>query len=366
MARSARKSSLPSVVLWHAAAVCCTTLAAASSAAADQRGSGTSGGKSCAAAYHARLAALAPTLSDQITSALSRARTPEKNWPGKWWFWDPHRDAIRRKLARAGYNARVIVIENQMCTNAVVGQGGRIRCLKWVPKPKNYVPPLLPAASEPGEPPPPERDERALLQALAPFVRARGAISSLRRPEVLYHLTQRLSNELRGYLGQPPSPSLCTGVPEMLAFYAEKLQPVMRVSTQAETQWITAGDAARKVSRAVAPTPPTVEQQQAVIWLRGAITRQAERFATRSRAAEIRGSSDLATTLSLAHDALAAPAAREAAPAEIANARLALRHIETAFYAKERASRLSAVARSLSGAIDAVRAAHAEACTCPN
>ncbi|MCB1511045.1 MAG: hypothetical protein KDJ36_09080 [Hyphomicrobiaceae bacterium] len=350
---------------WLFAVVLTTGLSLVGSpAASDPRGGDAATPNSCAQAYHLRLKALAPVHIARMSAALERARAPEAGWPGKWRFWDPHRHALRRKLMRVGYGARVIVIENQMCANAVIGQGGRIRCLKWVPKPKNYVPPKLPAATDPGEAPIPEKAELGRLRAIAGFVRAGGALTRLRRPQPLYHLTHRMSSELSGYLTQPRLATLCTGASAMLAFYEGKLQTIQALAGAARAQRQASWVAAQNTNKLLAGSALPDDKAKAVAMMQAALVALAARFMTRERLSALRGEPDPIAALAVIESALKTPAAQESAPNSLASARFALRNLETAYYAYRRAAKYEAVAQALSSTIDAIRGAHAATCSC--
>jgi hypothetical protein len=181
---------------------------------------------SCARAYHRSLQALAATAGADLQAAADLARRGDHVLPGYWLFWEPGQSAVRRKLTAIGARSSVIVIEDRICTRSVLDRGGRIRCLKWEPKPENFKPP--PLTDMPGQDrlPPLTDAEAEQIKSLTRMVADRGAVADVNRRGRFYELTKRVGGELLGFLGQDYLPTICTGSMAMAGFYERRLAPI--------------------------------------------------------------------------------------------------------------------------------------------
>lgn len=343
-----------------------TTLAAA--APENIQGNGSANGQEiCAADYHARLQSIEPRFADALKAAFEAVKAEEAGWPGMWLSWNPRKVAQRIKLKRVGYSAGVFVVGDRVCRDSVLGQGGRIRCLKWEPKPEGFKPPPAPAA-KPAEPELPSLAERRRLRAIAGFVVRRGVLPLLAHNEPFDHLTRRSRDELLGYLRQPPSPALCTGADAMLGFYREQLAPYHAVSDAARTvaaeAWTAAFSATNVKADDTATAPPVGDAKG----LREMIMATAHRLTPERDLSAIEKQATPLGMIEATHASVEPPAdeapVAEDVPADRATALRALRLIESAYYAHRRAEKFASLDRVLHGMMSAIRTAHSSACTC--
>lgn len=343
-----------------------TTLAAAAPENIDGNGS-ANGQEICAADYHARLQSIEPRFADALKAAFEAVKAEEAGWQGMWLSWNPRKVAQRIKLKRVGYSAGVFVVGDRVCRDSVLGQGGRIRCLKWEPKPEGFKPPPPPAA-KPAEPELPSLAERRRLRAIAGFVVRRGVLPLLAHNEPFDHLTRRSRDELLGYLRQPPSPALCTGADAMLGFYREQLAPYHAVSDAARTvaaeAWTAAVSAANVKADDTATVPPVGDAKV----LREMIMVTAHRLTPERDLSAIEKQATPLGMIEATHASVEPPAdeapVAEDVPADRATALRALRLIESAYYAHRRAEKFASLDRVLHGMMSAIRTAHSSACTC--
>lgn len=326
-----------------------------------------SGREICATDYHARLQRIEPRFAGALKAAFEAVKAEEPDWPGKWLSWDPRKVAQRIKLKRVGYNAGVFVVGDRVCRDSMLGPGGRIRCLKWEPKPEGFKPPPPPAA-DPAEPQLPDLAERRRLRTIAGFVARRGVLPLLAHNEPFDHLTRRSRDELLGYLRQPPSTALCTGADAMLGFYTEQLAPYHAVSVAARSvaaeAWTAAVSAANVKAGETAAAPPIGNAKA----LRQMIMLTAHRLTPGRDLTAIEKQATPLGMIEAAHASVETPAegahVATDVPADRAAALRALRLLESAYYAHRRAEKFSALDRTLHGLMGAIRTAHGSACTC--
>ncbi len=343
--------------------------------------------RNCAQQYHVSLTTVKETAGSKLIETARLVRRGRPELPGYWLFWNPGRAAVRKKLARIGNPANAIVIEDRMCARSVLGRGGRIRCLKWVPKPEGYRPkPDVLTDSEWSEPVANET-QRDVLRKLTALVRNRGAIQELRRSGRLFELTRRVGGELIGYLEQSPRPTICTGAQAMLDFYERQLRPLesqfggseelirvaqelaLKRTTEAHAAWskpargsndTTNQDSASVPSDQLHVLPATWQSasRQDLVRL------NAEIMLPKRHVGFIAAEETLFNRLIRAREAMSSSSASEA-PQHVRSAVFkAFRALEVTYYAHLRKDQIEAYRNALFGVIDAIRKRHTEICTC--
>ena len=340
----------------------------------------------CAANYHRGLQQVKSTAGEKLQSSADGARRGDYRLPGSWLFWKPGSSAVHRKLARIGAQSSVIVVEDRICTRSVLGRGGRIRCLKWEPKPKNFQPPKLTDSprgwgGEPGAGP----EARKHIAALADFVRSGGAVKVLQRRGRLHELTKRVGGELLGFLGQPPRATLCTGGPAMIGFYARQLSPLTsRVSAANNLTAASLRQARKRAALALdswnrdtgrdevlsagrsdaTDKPEKIDITQSSKELEALILATAKIMLPRELVSYIEAETDNFDRLVRAREAMSADAASEAPPHVRSDVFRAFRAIEIAYYAEKRLAAFEGYAGSLEDILEAIGTTHQRDCTC--
>jgi len=348
----------------------------------------------CPTAYYRSLQTIGATAGERLQSTADRARRGTAMLPRYWLFWQPGRTAIQRKLARIGARSSVIVVEDRICTRSVLGGGGRIRCLKWEPKPKNFKPPPPPAAATtvPNKVGEPAATPNALkrLKALAGFVRSSGAVDDLRRRGRLHQLTKRVGSELLGYLGQEMRPTICTGGLAMVDFYARQLAPLTarveaaargarqarafarrQVAAALEAWQINPGQGgAQPVSSADEPArqagneAPEPDLSKVPAILGEMVLATAKVMLPRELVGHIKAEDDEFARLIRAREAMSADAASEAPPHVHAVVFRAFRAIEIAYYADLSRRMFDDYGAALNSLLKSIAESHQTNCTC--
>jgi hypothetical protein len=353
----------------------------------------------CSAAFHQALEPIRSERSPALGNVLTVARRADPDLTGRWLF------AAALFPAKGRPAPAPKPVRECVETKSVRGQD---RCARWETKP----PPPPPAEIRTKAPPAAE-DLRA-LRAVNDVVEGRGALPELGPNGRHVGLVLRLSQELRGYLGQGPHPALCNGVPEMVAFYAEQLAPTdrraeevtalarqLRTAAQVRTREIaltelrayerTLGDLARRSGSALVAVTRTIVEGRTeglptvpplAIPARPAEPASAADFGLLAPATLIReavrpllpaaaSAPILAeptplTMLARARAVLLAPETqREPVPDDVSDAAIAaLRLIEASLYADLTVSRHQEVDSTLDGTLRALRDLHGRVCTC--
>lgn len=343
--------------------------------------------RNCAQQYHATLKSVKETAGSKLIDAARLVRRGRPDLPGYWLFWNPGRAAVRKKLARIGNPANAIVIEDRMCARSVLGRGGRIRCLKWVPKPEGYRPqPEVRAEAEWSEPAA-DKDQRAVLRKLTALVRSRGAIQELRRSGRLFELTRRVGGELIGYLEQSPRPTICTGAQAMLDFYERQLRPLeaqfggsdelvkaaqelaLKLTTQAHAAWSKPVSGSNDTAvQDNASLPSDLPHALPTTWQNASrkdlVRLNAAVMLPRRHVGFISAEKTLFDRLVRAREAMSSSSASEA-PQHVRSAVFrAFRALEVTYYAHLRKDQIESYRNALFGVIDAIRKRHTNICTC--
>ncbi len=192
--------------------------------------------QSCARVYHKRLMRDIRPLTEDIWPTAVRMRKPDTTLPGHWLFWDGSgvlaRTARQRRLLKS---PQFLEREGRVCVHSVLARGGRISCLKWKDVPDDYQPPQPKPTSVEASRPEISDGERQLAAGLTRRVSSRGAISELTADTAFYHLIKRAADEIHRYAGQDYKARLCSGVPEMIAFYRKRLASLARKERAAIT-----------------------------------------------------------------------------------------------------------------------------------
>ena len=343
--------------------------------------------RNCAQRYHASLATAKETAGTKLIDMARQVRRGRPDLPGYWLFWNPGQTAVRKKLARIGNPANAIVIEDRMCARSVLGRGGRIRCLKWVPKPEGYRPQPQNQEVQEWSEPAADKAHRDLLRRLTALVRNRGAIQELRRSGRLFQLTRRVGSELIGYLDQSPRPTICTGAQAMLDFYERQLRPLenqfedadeliktaqelaLKLTAEAHSAWSRPSSGSRdSAEQNSASSPPDQSRALPTTW-QNASPKELVRLTAgimlpRRHVGFIATEKTLFDRLVRAREAMSSSSASEA-PQHVRSAVFkAFRGLEVAYYADLRKDQLAAYRNALFGVIDAIRKRHTEFCTC--
>lgn len=203
--------------------------------------------ESCAHAYHTRLRRDVHPLTEDIWPTAIRVRKPDTTLPGYWLFWDGSgvlaRTARQRRLLN---NPQFLEREGRVCVHSILARGGRIRCLKWREVAENYKPPPPKPAAVEARRPEITDGERQLAAGVTRRVSSRGAIGELAFDTAFYHLIKRAADEIHRYAGQDFKARLCSGVPEMIAFYRKRLASLARRETEAMALATNAREAAEE------------------------------------------------------------------------------------------------------------------------
>ncbi len=322
----------------------------------------------CAPQYYAALQSLL-TANPQPLATVKASRQALPQLKGRWVF---HQTGERRR-ERDGQGRRVE--GNQVCVEEIQ-HGGRSRCARWEP----FVAPPVRASTVPT--PPPSREEGRLIAFIAEFVSNRGS-----PPEFLSNgrytiLTDRVAGDLEAYLTQPAHPAMCAGAPEFAEFLTDQLAILKKRTTDVyETrakahQLVGTRVAALRVAvtappEAIAaapnpeqPSPQPVSTAAASLGPEAAVREIAKLVLTPAEAAAVGSETWLLGALGRINAALATDTECTAPDAIRAEARAALRTVETAYYIDLMAGRYVQLESALFGNLDGVRKAHEANCTC--
>ncbi|MGF1651054.1 MAG: hypothetical protein ACFCUN_11450 [Hyphomicrobiaceae bacterium] len=203
-----------------------------------QQGAATpaaNGDAPCSQAYHQALQSIGPDLSDSLDQALARLLEPDRpaqnvgaehlsERRGPWTFYTRVRPTgIDRRITADG-RVRPLQHRGQVCLAEAIAPDGRPRCQQWTRATPTLIEDLTLFRSDAD--PQPNRSERDDLSLLTDTLATNGRLSAFQDDGRFYWLVRRIVIEMKDYLAQPPTPSLCTGVPGMLKFYADQLAPM--------------------------------------------------------------------------------------------------------------------------------------------
>jgi hypothetical protein len=260
----------------------------------------------------------------------------------------------------------------------------------------------------------PAPEDLRLLRSVNDLVEGKGSLPDLGPNGRHVGTIQRLTGEMRGYLGQGSHPALCTGVPDMLDFYKAQWSPLdrraddlaglarqIRSASHARTRDIavaelrtferTLGDLARQSGSALArftkavadgqteslpaiaplsfPNRPAEPAAITDIGLLGlpSLIREAARplLPADALGAALIGPTPMAILTQVRARFLDPETKREPVADEVADTAIAaLRLIEASVYADKLSARLKEADEAVAGTLAKVRAIHQGACTC--
>ena len=323
---------------------------------------------SCGATYGLALSTkVVPAMAaDQSRAAMAIAGL-SPTWPGRWLTADPTGKQAKA-AALAAAEART---QQRICTERTK-RAGRVSCAKWqegqsAPAPTAAEVPIdLPTDAPPvvakvATVPPAIDDELRDLKLLTGFVAAKGQLIEFGRNGRLEGLLKRSTGDLAAYAGQPAHPALCNGVPPMLDFHLERMEPVQtRLTAITELAGRTRTLAERRVAAAIKLADADTRGKPLTA-LSAALSHLMLPVDTAGMTAPL---AELPVQLRrLVEASKTLPWIAEPAETQVAVAQ-ALRALEAAFYAEAQATRADAVAASLFGAMTLVRDTHAARCTC--
>jgi hypothetical protein len=319
----------------------------------------------CAARYHTQLANdVLPKAKRTLEVANELRTSSSKQLPGHWLFWDGSGIASRTRRQKRLLATQVIDHRTQrMCVRSVLVRGGRIRCLKWKPIPIGYTPPppKLPRVD------PIKTDitmaERRIAARLSSRVISKGAFFELSHGTALYNLAQRTTNELIGYASQPYRGTICSGAPEMVGFYRDRLQSLLKRATNAEYQKVAARKTAvATMHTALGHSTSIADGQSADI--AGLLRRLLRKTLTTAELAELPETSNLIGLLKQARTVLTEQRL-ETLPIEQRRRLVkALRSVEFAFYADYNQRHLRRLGASFQTVFRAILSIHSQECSC--
>lgn len=164
----------------------------------------------CSANYHGRLSGLVEQSGERLQSVVSDLRSGDPALPGRWLFnFDP-------RLEKRG-RVRTVAVARQVCTQ-YEGRGRRARCVATETRTVGTNEVAFAVARD--------KADVAAVRALQDFVARRGAVPEVGENGRLGWHVQRLSQDLRVYISQPPHPALCSGGREVSEFYGAQLAPL--------------------------------------------------------------------------------------------------------------------------------------------
>jgi hypothetical protein len=342
------------------------------------------GTSDCSGNYQRRLAALASRPFAGARQALKAAPVADPQLPGRWLL---AKAPAMSRIDKSAGEARVTAGTKSVAPAKPAAR--EVVCLKEEPGNPGSCIQLghregvrqsqpSPFASDPqGGARSAERLEQALLQYVQPIVAARGAIPDLDGKGRLAVAAMRTAADLEAYVRQPRHPELCTGVGEMLDYFALATKTL-------EGQIALAGEAAevgrdlarrrvaalhltiksadpRATSRHVTPaTAPDTASEQ----LSGLVHEVAALVLDPAGARAVAAVKAPLPALVRLADALRTPPARALSEPAREAMTAALAVLEAAAYAELGHARYRAVDGTLFAGMSAIRQAHAGACIC--
>jgi hypothetical protein len=335
------------------------------------------------------------TIAPELAILLQTLRRPDSDLPGRWLL----AHALFAKAERGARRERVCVATRRV--------EGREVCSRFETR-------EVRRASDVTTRTPPSADDLRLMRAVNDVVELKGVMPEVGPNGRQVAIVARAANEVRSYITQPEHPFLCSGVPDVVGFYAAQVAPLkkrhddvqalamqLREAAVARTRAIAvaeasaweraAGEAARRagatlaeITKAIAegrtdglpavdaaalplppPEPASLEDFKRLP--RIALIREALRpLLPASVAAATIEAAEPVAILTKARDALVDPAIkREPADPVVADTAIAaLRLIEASLYADRYAARHALAETAFGGTFSAIRAAHAQHCTC--
>jgi hypothetical protein len=318
----------------------------------------------CGAAYGDALAGqVRAQLAAQIVRAAEAVAVPGADWPGRWL----HQEPTSKQTKADALAAAEAKTQERICKERQK-RAGRVRCVEWeaaavaapVAPPAVVDPPVV--VVKPAPVPPPVDEEARDLKLLAGFVAAKGQLVEFGRNGRLEGLVKRVQGDLSAYTGQPPHPALCNGVPEMLEFHAERMEPVQtRLTAIAVLAARTRALAEARVAAAISAGPAETRGKPLAILVAALEQLMLPQGAALATAAP--QTAPLAQLRRLLAASRIEPWAVQPVDTQVA-ASLALRALEAGVYAEQQQLRAAAVERAVFGAIRSISDAHRAHCAC--
>lgn len=349
----------------------------------------------CSAAFHAALEPTRAKAAPVLAGLMQTLRRPDADLTGRWLF----ANAVFAKPSARGRGERVCAETRRV--------NGRDVCRRFENRAQKRPADITTKAQPPAE-------DLRLMRAVNDLVELKGAVPEVGPNGRQVAIIARAANEVRNYLTQPEHPFLCSGVPDVMGFYAAQVAPMkkrhddvqalvpqLRDAALARTREIVvaelatwertiaasarrAGTTLADLTKAIAegkttdlptvdptalpPRPPEPATLDAFKLLsRTALMREALRplLPATLAAAAIEPVEPIAV-LTKARAALLDPDVRRdpVDPVVADTAIAALRLIEALVYAERYAARHAIAEQAFGGTFSAIRAAHAQHCTC--
>ncbi len=166
----------------------------------------------CANAYHQALEPLRRDRAPALADLVRKARAADADLPGRWLY--SAKLFQKAKPLKPAKPERICVE-----TRDVRGQE---RCVRFDFKPLPPQPPEIATKAQPSA------EDLRYLKLLNDTVEGRGAVPDVSANGRQTFLVQRLAQDLRLYVSQPPTLVLCAGAAELLEFYAGQILPIKR------------------------------------------------------------------------------------------------------------------------------------------
>ena len=321
----------------------------------------------CGMAFGNMLTAnVSPALSADLARTAAAINAVTVPWPGRWLASDPTGKQAKAD-ALAAAEART---QQRICTERTK-RSGRVSCAKWQDAQPPASPPDAPTLADikpapvpapvPAAVLPPVGDELRDLKLLSGFVAAKGQLIEFGRNGRLEGLMKRSTADLVAYVSQPAHPALCNGVPEMLEFHIDRMEPVQsRLNAVAELAARTRDRAERRVAAAL----KLPESETRGKPLSGLVNALGQLMLPTDVARDNAKLADVWVQLRRLVDAgKSLPWIAEPPETQVAAVQ-AVRALEAAFYADAQKARAATVDRSTFGTMAQIRDAHTAQCTC--
>lgn len=194
----------------------------------------------CAGAYHAALAGILAQREAYLKTTIDAVRKGETELAGSWLF------KPEMKKPKVEYATREV--RQEVCV-----ESRRVYDRERGKKVKQCVRSEIQTVEEKYEVPAAGEEERAVAVLANRFVANRGAASEFDRRGSLRWVSDRIIQDLRIYLKQPPNPALCTGIDMMFDYHAANARELKKGIDEIESMRVRAMTMARaKVSALLA------------------------------------------------------------------------------------------------------------------
>ena len=168
--------------------------------------------ESCAQKFHAELAQLSAARGETLGGVFKGMRTGDVSLPGRWLFGPPPGKANSARAASKASVERVCVEETRV--------RNRVKCVRYEERIRSSTEITYQTGAT--------ADEARAIKAFGDVVEGRGAIAEVGNNGRYSWLVQRMAQDLKTYISQPPHPALCSGGSELAEFYASQLSPMQK------------------------------------------------------------------------------------------------------------------------------------------